>query len=105
MESEAADWWRDSVKYMKALYDQAQFSALCNTAVSLQRMKAGQWVILGTGRDGGEGRAPRTGCEGLDLDRGYRGGPWPEENLKTVYCRYVKGGKISGGKIQKTMKK
>merc|ERR1711965_1148848 len=51
----------------------------------VEEMTPGQWLVLGMGADGTMPDRPREGVVGLDLETGYRGGPWPDELLETVY--------------------
>ena len=82
------DWYWDSVKYLKAIYEKASSSSLCNTAVALSRMSPGTWMTLGLALDGTPAEEPRDGVAGLDLANDWgptSGEPVPDEVLRTVY--------------------
>ena len=69
-------WWRNTVKYLKECYPSVGFSALCNTGVALNRIRKGQWMVLGLSPDGKEARCPRPGVPGPDLDFNELGEAW-----------------------------
>ena len=53
------------------------FSKACDMGVALNRVRPGQWFVLGLGEDGGEGRSPR-----------------PAENGKGAPIRHPETGKV-----------